>query len=552
MPADIYLRASDLCIGWVYPNVRGQRVAVCVLPKPWRGVAESQKSTPLVSPAVLAARMSVSTANVALYYCFQGEVLTSACAAGGDSETVDAAKALFHELHGYATSESKRPDRRRPRRTDDEEPPDEESGDALAVRRLFVSSHKPKDPLPVSSNLDQAAPRGNDLQAALIRLLTRAKPREWLKALSFQTDPIFRESVAEHYVRELHKVALKMRRGYLERRERLQSPRGRVVASSVGRSEATQEPSIVCEFNDFERDLPLHRVLASALSIAIGVLGETDDRDESALDCAYGVRRIQEGIAVYPRPMARGSAERLRLPASLRQTWQTPLDLARAVLAERSPTGAETDPDDTPDLTVPSASLWERIIVATLIAGGFHTIGEPDEADSEEDDQPLSAGSRRIAPPWKLKNAGCFRCDIVVRRKQAADLILDAKYTTLYPYKDRERIIPVAHTRQVFAYGVLWHAQRPYHSPNEPTNEGHTDVGLVYVMRPGNEDEVGWLLREKHPIDPTHIPGPSLFVLEMGFPAAINCASASQLEQFHKSMGQKWRSILGSDSGADN
>ena len=570
MGAAVYLRASDLCIGWVFPRILGRRTVVCVLPKPWLPHAEvTRPAAQKLGPDQLLKRR-VDVEGAWLYYCFQGEVLDCGAIAkpGTPADESEEVSEVLNKLHEYATAELKPKPRRwfEPDSDEAEELEDEFDADARATKRLFASSHKPRSAVDAKPHeLD-----GRALQAALIRLLNKARPNEWMEALAFQTDPLFRLAVAQHYVSALAEVASRMRRGYIERRELLTSPRGRVVASSVGRSEATGEPSIICEYNDFEKDLPLHRVLASALIIATVALTK-DDENSELLTQAYRIRHQLEGIATLPRTTAHAVAKQLRLTPAQRLIWQRPLQLARAVLADWSPTSADADPDDTPDLTIPSASLWERIIAHTLKTDAQLRVLDGGKLDGGKPDP------RKLSQPWKTSSYG-FRADLIVQRRgqpSGADIILDAKYTTLWRPSNRQTpVVPVAHTRQLFAYGLLWR-KLPTEEKTLTTEEKTLtaeertltarDVGLVYVAPPAGratKPQLTWIPEGQ--TEPYDYQGPSLstikdgswnntwprlFVLAMAFPTPGDCASDAALQSYNKDVGEKWRERLDTSVG---
>lgn len=555
-----YIRASDLCIGWVFPSLgeNGGRSVVMVLPKPW--LPQSELGT-----MGMLRRWPAQGETLKFYYCYQGEVL--AC---GDNASDNSVSEVLRQLYQYAIAESRgRPDRELEELAADE---GMTLADIRATRRLFSSSRKPAqptkppaktDPIPTSTTgpADKTGTRetgiGRDLQAALIRLLDTARPREWLNALAFQPDPLFREVIARHYVEVLKPLVPHMRRGYVERRERLTSPRGRVVASSAGRSEASSEPAIICDYSDFEKDLPLHRVLVSALHEAIGVLSAHAESSEHLLE-ACGLRHRLEGIASYLRPLARSTARQLRLTPAQLKWWQGPMQLARAVLNEWSPTDSDDQSDDTPDLTIPSASLWERVISKALRAGGMVTLG--DDRDVEDWN-----AARRISPPWPLANARTFRCDIVVELHagpRSNHVILDAKYSSLLPYRQTGRpIVPVAHIRQVFAYGVLWH---PKDRSESRASLSPRDVGLVYLRTAsageGSEGIEKILCTKEEdraqgqPVgyegpgfggNDSASPGwPGLYVLAMAFPSPDDCGSEARLHAFYDGRGKDWNDLL--------
>lgn len=531
------LRASDLRIGWVFLRDLDPRAVVCVLPKPWR---------PHPAPPVATLLEGKEVDGTKPWYCFQGDVLWSG------SEQAPAG--VLEKLIEYSRKEVSEAEKRRVKK--EAQARDEDQGDAddqddrAQARRLFQAA-----PFRATEQGVGRSTKSPNYLQALIRLLDRARPAEWEDALRFRPDPLFRESVAARYVHVLAKAAQHMRRGYLERRDWLGTPRGRIVAASAGRSDESGEPFVVCDYNEFSTDTPLHRVLVSALRLAAGIVSDQDQPGEELLRTAMQLRYQLQDVAFFPPAVARRIAMGLRLTPGQRGRWAAPLRLALAVLHTWAPTGAdEDDPDPTPDLTIPSASLWERIISESLKTQKNAFLYERDETQLEEDDDaddeggndlwaPLYKDDRRIKPPWSFVGARRFRADIIVEvaeENAKRAVILDAKYTR--PKSDRKNrpVVPVAHSRQLFAYGMLW---------QKPESVDKIDVGLVYLAA-GGVTKATLLAARKDGTQPEFGPvpfsgpttlnrSPACYVCEMPFPNFDSCLNETDLGTYLMGRGSE-------------
>lgn len=568
-----YIRASDLRIGWVF--LRDAKAVVCVLPKPWRTGA-SGGATQLIDGGTLAQD------GRRLWFCHQGDVLKTTVRGDGDeaADRVALQKAL-EELDKYTAMKVTPAEKKRrtqqharghARGVDADEDEDDEDDDDRSVfaRRLFSAS-----PATAAAEGKEPPQRSLSDQAALLRLLARGAPQEWTDALQFQPDPLFRKAIAAQFVTELRHVASHLRRGYIERRDRLSTPRGRIVTHAAATSYDNGDPSVVCDYNDFDQDTPLHRVVVTALRVAALVLRQDGETGGQPQADAARLQHLLASIEPYPLAIARTTAARLRLPRLLVPRWQRPLRLAVAVLNTLAPLGGDPNADPTPDLSIPAASLWEALIEKSLKLANVTLLREKEgcfEDDAHPYFGPLPCDHRRIEPPWAISGARRFRADLIVALPVSKDrqlgswtqryVILDAKYMYIKksPGDAKLKPVPVAQLRQVFAYGMLW---RPLPVPEVSETSVVADVGLVYLGHGAEPTELLPIVRGDNEIEvkrrpvPFHnrdrsadnqhpsVREPALYALAMPFPTAEpHCGSDAALEAFLRTCGEGLRERL--------
>ena len=170
------------------------------------------------------------------------------------------------------------------------------------------------------------------------------------------------------------------------------------------------------------------------------------------------MREQLRSIPSLPIPVARATAERLRL-TRLQQEWQRPLDLAKRILrAESVKTGAMDDNGGVSVWSMEMPALWEQILAGAIDAQYDWTI-----------ERTRQGHKRSMPPPWP--NFGRYRTPDLLLRSRKGELrrtiILDAKYAPL------DGTPSIAYQSQMFVYSLL-------------TDNPPEALALVYpVMRAG-------------------------------------------------------------------
>jgi hypothetical protein len=239
------------------------------------------------------------------------------------------------------------------------------------------------------------------------------------------------------FVSELHRLQHRIRKGYVPEEGRLSAVRGRITDRGVLEYEMTGIPLLECRFDEFVEATPLFRVLVTALDVvASGALraslGVGSDWFGGSSDLHPATLREQlRNIPSFPLPVARATAERLRL-TRLQHEWQRPLDLAKRILrAESVDTGAADADGGATTWSIEMPALWERVLTQSLNR-------QPDCKATEQAEVPQ---------PWVGMGAA-RRADIALLHR-GQPYLLDAKY------KDGSKGASPADQYQIFAYSLL-------------------------------------------------------------------------------------------------
>jgi hypothetical protein len=238
------------------------------------------------------------------------------------------------------------------------------------------------------------------------------------------------------------------RRGYIERRERLDSIRGRPRGESLALALETGIASVDCEFEEFEFATPLLRAIATALElVARASLGPASARSTVLRRVAEESKRLAIGlrnrIAEVP---GISSSEALRIARTARlhrleRAWESSLRLVDPILQQTAfiaASGFDRNPltESLGELgsrtfvrvEIQTWDVWQRLV--TQAAASLGKV-EPSEAD----------------PPWEHLTAAP-NPDIHLRLDDRR-LIIDAKY------KHFDRRVDISDAYQMFAYSHL-------------------------------------------------------------------------------------------------
>jgi McrBC 5-methylcytosine restriction system component len=255
--------------------------------------------------------------------------------------------------------------------------------------------------------------------------------------------------------RFVQSVAVAMRharRGYVERRERLDSIRGRPRGESLALALETGVASLDCDFEEFEFATPLLRAIATGLeTVARAQLAPVLTRSAALRQVADESRgmaiALRNRIAEVPRLPAH---EALRVARTARlhrleRAWDSSLRLIDPILLQKALIAA--DRSDTANLTeafrnhgggkfirieIQTWDVWQRLLTSAARALG---IVEPS----------------RVDPPWSNLTA-LPKPDIHLRWNDRR-FIIDAKY------KHFDRQVDPGDAYQMFAYSHLVHGE---------------------------------------------------------------------------------------------
>lgn len=277
----------------------------------------------------------------------------------------------------------------------------------------------------------------------------------------------------DEFVKEVRKQLPWLRRGYIERRDRLSTVRGRIDISRSAAALAGQSAHIDCIFDEFIENTLLFRVIATALDVVasgtwvsalLQTMTRAHDEDlktfgELPAEAALGLRRLLGYLDSLPLVMARTHSARLRrsLHGALRVHWQLAIELADDILNDRSLDAPNNGTQIGPKIwAMRMDKVWECVLEAALKKAG--------------------AEVRRqlpVNPPWVF--AGQRNGDLAVGWDSKLAL-LDAKYASA------DKGISPAYVNQMYAYGRV--------GSMEPEWHGIRAVGLVYLSQTAVQEVV--------------------------------------------------------------
>lgn len=259
------------------------------------------------------------------------------------------------------------------------------------------------------------------------------------------------------FLDEVEESLRSVRRGYVERTERLGYVRGRIVASDLGRHLATGEPTLTCTFDEFVAATPLMRVVAGALEV-VGGRGESDlgrllGGGVRVSSRARRLRRALAGVEAYPRSQGASIGARLRL-SRLDRPWAAALSLTVTILRGNELEQREGARGDGPALHL---EVWTEKIWEDALRDGLRTRIGFGGIRAVRDGNASSGGVRAPAPFRRVDRVQPFapyRPDLVV--EVLADdgpglVVVDAKYIQ----RDADAGADRAHLDQMFAYSHL-------------------------------------------------------------------------------------------------
>lgn len=230
-----------------------------------------------------------------------------------------------------------------------------------------------------------------------------------------------------------------LRRGYRPVREELTTIRGRVDSRSLVRFRRTGVPRLWCSFDEFSRETPLARALATALDLVAAGNVRGGLADDGLLrrvpGRALALRRALADVRSFGRREALQVLDALRLDR-LSRPWERARDLARLVLRGHGydpSASASTFPAF--EVDVPTADVWEGIVERAAKRGlGPRRVG----------------AQRSCPPPWAGGTSVGMRPDLLLD-VDGTTWCVDAKYKT----PPGRRGPAGADLHQIFAYSHL-------------------------------------------------------------------------------------------------
>ena len=180
-------------------------------------------------------------------------------------------------------------------------------------------------------------PKSYDPLMALCLLYHRSKNQQ--EELIFERtshNPILEAFIKKRFVDETIDVMKYLKSNYIKVTERTQSLRGSITSRGMLQFAATKSVNLECEFEEFTTNIPLYRVIISALHLV-------KNTPHSKLTQTWNLQRDAHSILshlahippLHPK-IALNAARTIRLNRLERKRWKGPLELAVAVLEQKS------------------------------------------------------------------------------------------------------------------------------------------------------------------------------------------------------------------------
>jgi hypothetical protein len=136
----------------------------------------------------------------------------------------------------------------------------------------------------------------------------------------------------KRFVEELRPLVGFLRQNYLRQVERTSSLRGRITGRGMLYHASTGSLELECEFEDFTTNIPLYRVIVTALSV---VQGQTQSSIAEVWNLQRDAKLLGMNLAhiqTYTLNQAAYIGDRLKLNRLEQARWKIPLTLAMAIL----------------------------------------------------------------------------------------------------------------------------------------------------------------------------------------------------------------------------
>lgn len=318
------------------------------------------------------------------------------------------------------------------------------------------------------------------------------------------------------FVDEVRRVIDRARPGYVEREDRLRSPRGALFGASLALALLTGRPDVECRFDEQSTDTSVLRIILSALRTVA-----TDPAPAALAHVAAPVRsqavalaRRLDSVTVLERERALLSARHLVLH-NLERPWASAVGRAVQVLARTSvvPLDGDTGTDRAVAIHLSMEKWWEQCLL-----GALQYIADPGSPHPQ-----ASVGAPWVPASGESEPVPTRNADFIFSLN-GRHLLADAKY------KVSESTLGAADGDQMFAYS---------HTATVPGFDELTEAGAVLYPQPvrGNARTREVLIR-------TTAPRYELQLLDLPFPSASDVRTDAAWRVYLEALGDSIRQEL--------
>ncbi len=220
---------------------------------------------------------------------------------------------------------------------------------------------------PRRTPMNQTSPKPPKSYDPLMALcLLYHKSRNLQEELIFERtfhNPILEAFIKKRFVDETISLMKYLKSNYIKATERTQSLRGSITSLGMLQFAARKSVNLECEFEEFTTNVPLYRVIISALHLV-------KNTPQSKLTQTWNLQRDAHSILshlahippLHPK-IALNTARTIRLNRLERKRWNGPLKLAVAVLEQKSVVLGENPQEKGYAWHINTATdIWEHLL----------------------------------------------------------------------------------------------------------------------------------------------------------------------------------------------
>ena len=330
--------------------------------------------------------------------------------------------------------------------------------DILPAGGDFVEEETPEDTQVDSENVEESPKevveldfKSEDVLISLFNLCEfyrRNQKEELLVDSEFSSNslPLFQY---EKFIEKLEESTRELRRTYRSVVEPVGAVRGKITTRGMMMMVAHPSPRIECEFETFDIQSPVYRVMMTTLDVIRGYNLPNSFKfleERFQMVSRRGANLRSKFVEIPSFPVAVGLREcaklRRRLPRTFKQ-FEELIPLAEQILLNESEKQKEDQSEkDSPwwHITAPSSKLWELLLEKSL----------DDNTDYHVESQESLEG------PWE--GSGQKNIDLCIQKTSTGRsdvFLIDAKYA------HKKRIPSSVYQYQQFFYAVAWAAMGP-------------------------------------------------------------------------------------------
>jgi 5-methylcytosine-specific restriction endonuclease McrBC regulatory subunit McrC len=281
-------------------------------------------------------------------------------------------------------------------------------------------------------------------------------------------NPILEAFMKKRFVDETAGVVKYLKSNYIKTTERTRSIRGSITSKGMLQFAATNSVNLECEFEEFTTNVPLYRVIISALHLVKNTPDTELTQNWNLQNEAHSILSQLNHIPPLHPKIALNTARAIRLNRLERKRWRLPLELAVAVLEQKSMIVGERPQEKGYVWHINTATdIWEHLLYnsANTVLNRHHN----DAFCLTPKQQRLNLNVKTFNPWHRIE------AERDISRTSPDLLLFDGHRLICWDAKYKQTNVPSRPDQyQIFSYSHLLQ----YSSKNQTIPVSH--VGLVY------------------------------------------------------------------------